>query len=523
MQKDNIQLFVKFAYFLESSLRYRAIKNFFYNILENDDYKYKKYFDFFMIFVVLSSVTILVVDVKEHIPRWLDDFDLYFVTSVFIVEYLLRFWIYSDVHKMIIDAYEESLYFDRPVSKINLLKEIISNKLDYVVSLPAIIDLIAILPSYRGVRVLRVLVLFRAFKLFRYTKSLNGFLSVLKNKKYELITLFTLFTFFIFISGTMLYVFEGANNNPNIHNLFDAFYWALVTISTVGYGDISPLTPEGKAVSMFIIMTGIALISLVTSVIVSSFSERLEVLREDRVINELGKRKSITVICGYGLLGKLVAHDLEKEGVDFVVLDNDKNAAYEADKSGYRSICADATKGEVFESLNINSHISHVLCLTSDDVQNSFIAINVKSLNEDVELTLRCSDQEIADKLKSIGIDNIVVPEDIAGMMGAVYAGEPAAFEVLLSMIEDKDRTQIDEVRVEKNSFMDEALFGDIDFEGLRLIILGIFRRGKSNTEAGNFIFNPRVDFKIKAGDDLICIGYTAAIANLKSIGQSDG
>jgi voltage-gated potassium channel len=501
---------------VEGSKGYRRVKDFVYDLIENDSYPYKKYFDFFMIIVILTSVTLLVIDVKHHIPLWLDHLDLYIVTSVFIVEYLARMWIYSDVHKIIIEEYEESFYFEREISLVSVFSKIMKNKWGYISSFSAIIDLVAILPSYRGLRVLRILVLFRAFKMLRYTKSLTGFLYVLKNKKFELITLLTLSGFFIFIAGIMLYVFEGDNDNPNIHNLFDAFYWALITISTVGYGDISPVTPEGRVVTMLIILTGIGLISFVTSIIVSSFSERLSVLREGRVIQDVGKKKHITVVCGYGLLGRLVASGLEKEGVEFVVIDKDEHLAAQAYNNGYHSICADASQGEIFKQLGIENRISHVLCLTSDDIQNAFIAVNIKSLNKDVYVTARCSDDEIAQKMEFAHVDHVIMPEEIAGMMGAVYAGEPVAFEVLLSIIEEKEKTQIDEIDITKDSFLDGEVIGDVDFEKLKVILLGIFRHSDLDP-LGEFIFNPADDFLLTANDSIVCIGYTTAIANLKS------
>jgi voltage-gated potassium channel len=468
-----------------------------------------------MIIVILSSVTLLVIDVKHHVPQWLNDFDLYFVTTVFIVEYIIRMWVFSDVHKIIIEEYEESDFFDRDISAWGLFKKIFLNKWEYISSLSAIIDIIAILPSYRGLRVLRVLVLFRAFKMLRYTKSLTGFLYVLKNKKFELITLLTLSAFFIFIAGIMLYVFEGDNDNPNISNLFDAFYWALITISTVGYGDIAPVTPEGRIVTMLIIITGIGLISFVTSIIVSSFSERLTLLREGRVIQDVGKKRSITVICGYGLLGRLVAQGLEREGVEFVVVDKDEKFAEMAYNNGYHSICTDATQGEIFRQLGVDNRISHVLCLTSDDIQNAFIAVNVKSLNEDVHVTARCSDEEIAQKMKFAKVDQLILPEEIAGMMGAVYAGEPVAFEVLLSIIEEKGKTQIDEIQITQNSFLDNKTIQEVDFTSLRLILLGVFQKSDEDTET-SFLFNPDDDYRLTAHDSLVCIGYATAIANLK-------
>jgi voltage-gated potassium channel len=515
MEKTTTHRLLSFAYFLESSKRYNKIKTFIYNLLENDEYPYKKYFDMFMIFVILSSVTLLVMDVKQHIPSWLDDFDLYFVTTIFIIEYLLRMWVFSDVHKIVIDAYEESSYFDKKLNLFSLLGIILKDKWAYVSSISAIIDIVAILPSYRSLRVLRVFVLFRAFKMLRYTKSLTGFLYVLKNKKFELMTLLTLSTFFIFIAGIMLYVFEGDNENPNIHNLFDAFYWALITISTVGYGDISPVTPEGRVVTMLIIITGIGLISFVTSIIVSSFNERLGVLREDRVIQAVGKKKKLTVVCGYGLLGRLVVQGLQKEGVEFVIIDKSEEMAEMAYNDGYHAICADASKEEIFKKLDVDKRVSHVLCLTSDDIQNAFIAVNVKSLNENVDVSARCSDNEIAKKMEFAHVDHIIMPEEIAGMMGAVYAGEPVAFEVLLSIIEEKEKTQINEVTITEDSFLDNVALNEVNFEKLRLILLGVFKQNGSS-KLGEFIFNPSSDFVLNAGDKLVCIGYSTAIANLK-------
>ncbi len=507
-------LFVRFAYFLDSNQRYKSIKRFFYNLLENDNYPYKKYFDFFMIFVILSSVTLLVIDVKHHVPKWLDDLDLYFVTTVFIVEYLLRMWIYSDVHKIIIESYEEALFFGKKLSLGTLFVKIAKDKWSYMTTPSAIIDLIAILPSYRGLRILRVLVLFRAFKMLRYTKSLTSFLEVLKNKKFELITLLTLSAFFIFIAGIMLYVFEGDNKNPNIHTLFDAFYWALITISTVGYGDIAPVTHEGRVVTMFIIFTGIGLISFVTSIIVSSFSERLTILREDRIIQTLAKKDGITVLCGFGLLGRLVAQELQKEGVEFIVVDKEEALVQKAYSLGYKAIQADATQQKIFSDLRIQSNIANVLCLTSDDIQNIFIAVNVKSLNPNIKVIARCSDEEIAQKMYFAKVDQVIMPEEIAGMMSAVYVGEPVAFEVLLSIIEQKQMIQIDEAMIQSSTLQNYKTIEDLELEKNRIILLGVLQAG------GAFVFNPSKEYELQRGDSLVFIGYIAANSNFKRMIQ---
>ncbi len=512
-----VRLLVRLSYRIAESEHYLRLKTFFYNLLENDRYPYKRWFDFFMIFIILASVFILVIEVKEPVPAWLDDFDLYFVTFVFIAEYLLRMWVFSDIHKIVIRTWEENQYLGHSLPLHRLAGLIVKDKWRYVSSPSAIIDLIAILPSYRQIRVLRILVLFRAFKMLRYARSLSSFIFILKSKKFELVTLLTLTTFFVFIAGIMLYVFEGDGDNPNIHTLFDAFYWALVTISTVGYGDISPVTHEGRIVSMLIIITGVGLIAFMTSIIVSSFSERLVELREDRVMQEVGKKSDIIVVCGFGIMGRKVAEGLAREQSELIVIDADETAAQKAHAMGYRSICADAARSEVFERIGIRERVSHVLCLTSDDEQNAFIAINVKSLNESVAVTVRCSDHEIAEKLRYAGVDEVIIPEELTAMMGSVYAGEPVAFEAIRNIVIHQGEDRVDEVKVSAGGMLDGRSVGSLRPQLHRLIILGIVRGGEKGRE---FLFNPEDAMTLAAGDDIVLMGHATAIAHFKRKAQ---
>lgn len=506
-----VKLIVNFAYLLNNSELYNSVKMFFYNLLENDRYPYKRLFDMFMIFIILISVFILVIEVKQPLPEWVDDFDIYFITSIFIIEYLFRMWVYSDIHKIVIKKYEEAEFLSKPLNIWLLWGRIFKDKWGYVSSPSAIIDLIAILPSYRQIRVLRILVLFRAFKMLRYAKSLSSFLFILKAKKFELITLLTLTAFFVFIAGIMLYVFEGNNKNPNIHTLFDAFYWALITISTVGYGDISPVTHEGRVVSMLIIITGIGLISFLTSIIVSSFNERLSELREERVMQEIGKKSDIIIICGFGVMGQKVAAGLADWQNEIIVIDANEERAQQANSLGYRTVCADATSSKIFTKIGVKERIKEVLCLTSDDEQNAFIAINIKSLNSDIHVTARVSESEIADKLKYAGIDEIIIPQEQAALMASVYAGEPVAFEAVRSIILRNNSDRIDEVAI-TDKIAGKQL-SQLHTLMYRLVLLGIVRKSKYRRD---FYFNPNDDWELRVGDELIVLGYSSAIDHFR-------
>ena len=122
-----------------------------------------------MIFVVFSSVFVLLYDVKKEIGRILYIYDIYIVTTIFVVEYIIRLWVYSDSRKIILDEYEEATFLNKKFNTNGVLREIFAKKLEYVLSPFAIIDLLAILPAYRPLRILRVFLLFRLFKILRYT------------------------------------------------------------------------------------------------------------------------------------------------------------------------------------------------------------------------------------------------------------------------------------------------------------------------------------------------------------------
>ncbi|MCK5189810.1 MAG: ion transporter, partial [Methylococcales bacterium] len=224
------------AYLLKTSVRYKRAKLFFYNLIENPQSQLKSYFDIFMICLVMLSVFFLVYNV-EHAINEVGEFFEQFVVAVFITEYLLRAWLYSDSHRIIIEEYEKAKYLDTHFSLFKSLKRVFGKKLKYMLSLFAIIDLLAILPSYRPLRILRILLIFRLFKLFRYSNSVKVFSDVLSSKRFELITLAIFMGFLVFISSIAIYLFENDSIGGNVRDLYDAFYWSIVTISTVGYGD----------------------------------------------------------------------------------------------------------------------------------------------------------------------------------------------------------------------------------------------------------------------------------------------
>ena len=511
------ELIVKFAFFLHKSSTYRRIKQFFRNLLNNPECKYKKYFDSLMIFFILTSVGILIYEVRHPVPEWMIIYDVYIVSSIFAIEYLLRLWVYSDIHTEIIRAYEEAKFLEKPFELSRVLIKIAKQKLQYMMSLPAIIDLLAILPAYRPLRILRIFVLFRVFKLLRYTKNINQFVDVLSNKRFELYTLLFLLFFIMMTAGIAIYVFEE-DKNPNITSLFDAFYWALVTISTVGYGDIAPVTTQGRMISILIIISGIAMISFVTSVIVSAFSEKLDVLKENRIIEELNRKESFFIICGYGQMTKMFLRQAKNLRDNYVILDKDPEAVSRAIKDGYQAINEDASRYDVLAKFNHKHAKITILSLMNNDIENIYIALNARAISPKIKVIARATDEKMQKKYLLAGVDHVLLPAKVTGMMLLTAITRPTLYRGIYAILTGQHVAHIDEIYAHRCPGLIGKKVSEIDFKRFKLLFMGI-QRGLE----GEFLFNPPGDTVITEKDILLCMGLEISIEYFKeSFGGGD-
>jgi len=507
------KIIMKFAFFLNGSNSYKEIKEIASNFLQNQDYHYKKYFDIFMISLIVVSITILVYEVKHEVPKWVDFFDIYIVTFIFTMEYLARLWVYNDWHLLVVKEYGESQFLNRKFSLWKPTKIALHGKIEYLFSPTAVIDLLAILPAYRPLRVLRIFVLFRVFKLLRYTKSINQFLSVLSSKRFELFTLLFLLFFITITAGIAIYVFEQ-NQNDKIESLFDALYWALITISTVGYGDISPVTPEGRVVSMVIIVTGIAMISFVTSVIVSAFSEKLTELKENRIIEDINKNEEFMIICGYGQMTRMfLKHYASEYNRRYIVIEKDKEKVEEAIKEGYRAINEDASRHNVISKFNTDYANITLLALTGSDIANIYITLNAKALSRKIRVITRASSDNIAKKCRLAGADSVVMPTLIANRMLFSAITQPVMYKAIYAILTGQHLAQLDEVNLTYHQKLVGKKLDELNFKKHKLLCIGL-----QISASGEFIFNPPMRLHLQEEDILLIMGRKVSIEHFKML-----
>ncbi len=517
------RLIVYCAYFLKGSYRYNRSKRFVYDLLENPDSGMRKHFDIFMICLVMLSIFVLVYHV-EHRRNMIGDYLEQGVISIFVVEYLLRGWLYSDSHKIVIEHYEKAQYLNIRFRLFQALKQIIGRKIEYIFSPLAIIDLLAILPSYRPLRILRIFLIFRLFKLFRYSNSIKVFADVLASKRFELITLMVFMGFLVFISSIAIYLFENNAAGGNVDDLYDAFYWSIVTVSTVGYGDITPQTVGGRLVTITLILTGLGVLAFFTSIIVAAFGEKMHSLRENRIYSELDRYKSFIIICGYGRVGQEVARQLQNDNQKFIVIDKNERQVVLAKQQGFLIVAGDVTKNDVLIRAGINRGASAVLCTTGNDVTNVYVTLSSRHLAPNIQIISRANRHDNVNKLYQAGADNVIEPFAIAGLLAAEYIGQPVAFEAISGILQEQKDIRLEAIVVAPDSMLERSQIGDIDFGGMKLALVGVIssnplhlkHRNKYPLKQQHFYFNPEDHFFLQTNDILVVLGREYSIDHFR-------
>ena len=239
-----------------------------YNLIRDDDENdlASNIFDGVIISLIIINVIAIIADTFDFPDVVTMVFHYIEVVSVIIfsAEYILRVWTSDLIHP------------EMPSWKA---------RLRYVFSPMALIDLLAILPFYipfiipidlRILRMLRIIRLFRVFKFNRYTNAMQTISAVLKKKKSQLISSLIIVFLLMLMAAVLMYNIESDAQPDAFSNAFDALWWAVATLTTVGYGDIYPVTVLGKFLSAVIALLGIGLVAIPTGIISSGFMECIE-------------------------------------------------------------------------------------------------------------------------------------------------------------------------------------------------------------------------------------------------------
>ncbi|MGL1889478.1 MAG: ion transporter [Reichenbachiella sp.] len=253
-----------------SKLKKRVLKTI--NKAEGKDAA-SKYFDLFiMTLIILNVIVIMTETVEEYGTKYelfFRNFEIFSVT-IFSIEYIIRLWTCTAIPK-----------YAHPVW----------GRIRYVFSAGALVDLIAILPFYLPmvftmntmlIRMLRLFRLLRIFKLGRYFTAFQLVMGAISKRKDELVIVLGLIGVMLILSSSMMYYIEN-DAQPEVFTSIPAtMWWGVATLTTVGYGDVYPITPLGKLLGAFIAVLGIGVFALPAGIIATSFESELGKQRKNK-------------------------------------------------------------------------------------------------------------------------------------------------------------------------------------------------------------------------------------------------
>lgn len=242
-------------------------------------------------------------------------------------------------------------------------------------------------------------------------------------------------TFIIAIGLFILSVIFGILGFMVIENfgVVDAFYMAVITLSTVGYGEVHPLSQNGRIFTAIYIIINLGIFAYVVSVISSYLFEGklrnvLDTFMKDRTI---GKLNDHVIVCGYGRNGSQACEELIHEGLSFVIIDKDPGIIKAlGSKDKHQIINDDATKDNTLKLAGIE-RAKQIIITTPSDAANVFITLTARELNPDITIIARASEMESESKLYRAGADKVILPDYLGGMFMAQMVTNPVVIEFL--------------------------------------------------------------------------------------------
>lgn len=331
----------------------------------------------------------------------------------------------------------------------------------------------------------------------------------MKKSTYKLLQPFILLHIIV-VAGILGYIIiEGAS-------FIDAVYMTTITITTVGYGEIIPLSTAGRIFTMFLLiaswLTYAFVITRITQFVISG--EMNQYFKTRRLMKDIAKLNNHVIVCGYGRNGNQAANILTAHGVAFVVVEKDEYLIQkvDAENSDILRLVGDATDDDVLNAAGIERARALITTLPLD-AQNVFIVLSARALNPQLKIISRASESTSVAKLKKAGADNVIMPDYIGGTHMATLISKPDVVEFIDFLSGEQGQS----IHMESVGF--DELPAEIKDKPLRDVMgwkkTGVNCIGIKDKE-GNFMINPTGDTFITPGMRVIVLGTIDQIKEMK-------
>jgi voltage-gated potassium channel len=314
----------------------------------------------------------------------------------------------------------------------------------------------------------------------------------------------TLLVLMTLLAGTAGYVvIEG-------WHWFDGLYMTVITLATIGYGEVHPLDTPGRVFTILLILFGsaglvYAATSLASLVIEGQLVRAIRSRAMQKTIDRLNHHY---LICGYGSTGRYVVEGMQRTHQSFVVIEQDVLRVQMLRDRGFMVVEGDATQDEVLLRAGIERAAGLVACL-HHDADNVFVVLTARELNGRLRIVAKAVDESAQRKLRAVGADGVVLPNFIGGVRMLMELVQPNAITLLDMMLRSPDQTIVS---------AEIALPHDSRWKGQPLSALrlheheGVSLLAIQHADNAQYRFNPPGDTLLAAGDVLILMGDRTAV-----------
>jgi voltage-gated potassium channel len=297
------------------------------------------------------------------------------------------------------------------------------------------------------------------------------------------------------------------------YSLFDSLYMTVVTLTTVGYEEVHPLSPAGRVFTIVLLLGGVFTFFFTATEIVRAVvsGEVQQALGRQWMERSLAEMKDHVIVCGYGRMGRFICQEFSRNGYPFVAIDRSGDNLKALSSSHGVALPGDASDDEVLRHAGIE-RARALVTVAGSDADNLYITVSARLLNDKLFIVARAETEAAEIKLKRAGASRVVSPYALGGSRVAHAVLRPNVVDYLdLATGSEFYDLQIEELTIRKGSQLDGVTLRDsrIHLE-LGIMVVAIKK------PAGRMVFNPPGDARMEAGDTLIALGRRAEIDRLE-------
>ena len=306
------------------------------------------------------------------------------------------------------------------------------------------------------------------------------------------------------------------------YTITDALYMSISALSTVGFGEVKPLSVDGRVFSSVLILLNFGIFAYAAStfsfyLIRGEFFKRIHI----KLINQkISRLRNHIIVCGYGKFGKEIASHLTLHNIPFVIVEKDGEVIREVQSNEERLlyIHSDASHDQSLVDAGVGRAKALISALPND-TDNVFAVLSARQLNPNLNIISRSANNKVAQKIKLAGANHVITPEQIGGFFMATLISKPDAVDFFTYLTSERDA---------------DICFEEIHFHGLPPSFIGktirqmeIRSRIGANVIGqkladGSFIINPTPDTSLKAKESFIVLGNPVQLAQLKQLIQKN-